>query len=146
MPYTISVRIIDTTTKDPGFTLVEKTVWLYDGTWSNTDSIQTLVMSMSGTSGALRFRNGVGESFLVTLGVHNDKRWCDVVTDLTRWDTGVKIHPEYYKEGNSRFEALWNTLGEIQKTSAEGTKVAVKYVKEEKDGDGMSFVVHITIS
>ncbi|KAG1781199.1 fungal fruit body lectin, partial [Suillus placidus] len=86
------------------FTLGEKTAWYY-GTWSNTDSIQTLDMAYDGSSGALRFRNGVGEAFLVTLGVHNDKRWCDVVTDLKPWDTGVKIHPEYYTD-SPRSQAL----------------------------------------
>ncbi|KAG2043730.1 hypothetical protein BDR03DRAFT_1046617 [Suillus americanus] len=38
MSYTISVRTVDTTANDPGFTLVEKTLF-YDETWSNIDSI-----------------------------------------------------------------------------------------------------------
>ncbi|KAG2043731.1 Cytolysin/lectin, partial [Suillus americanus] len=56
----------------------------------------TLVMDGSGTSGALRFRNGAGEQFVVTRGVHNYKRWCDIVIDLTPGDTGVRIQHEYY--------------------------------------------------
>ncbi|KAG2066144.1 lectin 3a [Suillus decipiens] len=146
MSYTISVRTIDSTSYYPGFTLAEKTVWYYanGGTWSDTESIQTLVMGGSGTSGALRFRNGSGEEFLVVLGVHNYKRWCDIVTDLAPGDTAMKIQPEYYMDGNPRNEMLWKQLAEIQKTSKKGTKVEVKYVQEF--ADGKSFVVHITIS
>ncbi|KAG1721744.1 lectin 2a [Suillus lakei] len=144
MSYTITVRIVDASAGDPGFTLVEKTVWHYanGGTWSNTDSIETLVMGGSGTSGVLRFRNGTGEEFLVTLGIHNYKRWCDIVTDLAPGDTAMKIQPEYYSDSSSRNQMLWKQLDQMQTKSAKGTLVAVKYVKEE----GNSFVVHINIS
>ncbi|KAG2124616.1 lectin 2b [Suillus clintonianus] len=144
MSYTITVRIIDATTGNPGFKLVEKTVWHYanGGTWSNTDSIETLVMGGSGTSGALRFINGAGEEFLVTLGIHNYKRWCDIVTDLAPGDTGMKIQPEYYSDSSARNQMLWKQLDHIQKKSAKGTSVDVKYVEEV----GNSFVVHIFIS
>ncbi|KAG1848970.1 lectin 2b [Suillus subalutaceus] len=142
MPYTIAVRTIDTTAGDPGFTVVEKTVWYYanGGTWSNTDSIETLVMGGSGTSGALRFRNGAGEDFLVTLGVHNYNVWCDAVIDLAPGDTGLKIHPEYYTAGPRK--SNWTQLAEVRKTSAKGTTVDVKFVTQE----GHDLVVHITIS
>ncbi|KAG2366745.1 lectin [Suillus spraguei] len=145
MSYTISARPIDNTSYYPGFTLVEKTVWYYanGGTWSDTGSSLTLVMGGSGTSGAVRFRNGSGEEFLVVLGVHNYKRWCDIVTDLAPGDTAMKIQPEYYQEGNPRNEMLGKQLAEIQKTSKKGTKVQVKYVQEF--ADGKSFVVHIYI-
>ncbi|KAG2341599.1 hypothetical protein BDR05DRAFT_965313 [Suillus weaverae] len=78
-------------------------------------------MGGSGTSGALRFKNGAGEEFLVTLGIHNYNAWCDVVTDLAPGDTGLKIHTEYYTEG---------------------TTVDVKFVTQR----GNDLVVHITIS
>ncbi|KAG0696919.1 lectin 2b [Suillus ampliporus] len=144
MSYTIAVRIVDASASDPGFKLVEKTVWHYanGGTWSNTDSIETLVMGGSGTSGSLRFRNGAGEEFLVTLGVHNYKRWCDVVTDLATGDTGMKIQPEYYMDSNPRNQMLWKQLADLQRKSAKGTSVEIKYVKEE----GNTFVVHIDIT
>ncbi|OJA08914.1 hypothetical protein AZE42_07364 [Rhizopogon vesiculosus] len=141
MSYTISVRTIDITANDPGFTIVEKSVWS-GGRWSNTDSIQTLFMNGSGTSGALRFRNGAGEEFLVLLGVHNYKRWCDVVTDLAPADTGVKIQPDYYSDSNPRYQMLWKQLAEIQMKSTKGTTVNVKYVKDE----GNALVVHLTIA
>jgi hypothetical protein len=142
--YSISVRTIDTTTGDPGFTIVEKTVWYYanGGTWSNTDSIQTLHMNGSGTSGALRLKNGAGEQFLVLLGVHNYQRWCDIVTDLEPGDTGMKIQPDYYSKTNPRYDMLWKQLDQIKKKSDKGTTVDVKYVEAE----GNSLVVHLTIS
>jgi uncharacterized protein YdiU (UPF0061 family) len=144
--YSISVRTADTTSLNPGFTLVEKTVWYYanGGTWSNTESIQTLVMGGSGTSGTLRYRSGSGEEFLVALGVHNYKRWCDIVTDLAPGDTCMKIHPKYYEDGTPENAMLWKQLSEIDKKSKKGTNINVKYV-EELEG-GKAFIVHITIS
>ncbi|KAG1865908.1 Cytolysin/lectin [Suillus subalutaceus] len=81
MSYTISVRTVDATSFNPGFTLVEKTVWHYanGGTWTNTGSIQTLAMGGSGTSGTLRFRSDFGEEFLVAMGVHNCPQLQEVV-------------------------------------------------------------------
>ncbi|KAG2125559.1 lectin [Suillus cothurnatus] len=142
MTYTITVRTIDTTASDPGFTIVEKTVWHYanGGRWSNTGSIETLIMGGSGTSGALRFRNGAGEEFLVTLGVHNYNVWCDAVTDLEPGDTGLKIHAQYYIAGPRKDD--WIQLAEVRKTSKQGTTVNVKFVTQE----GNNLVVHITIS
>ncbi|KAG2118393.1 lectin 2b [Suillus clintonianus] len=141
--YTIAVRTIDTTTSEPGFVLVEKAVWLYGGgTWSNKDSIETLTMGGSGTSGSLRFKSGTGEEFFVALGVHNYKRWCDIVTDLGPGDTSLKILPEYYVASSPKNEMLWKQLDQISVKSKKGTKVALKYVKDE----GTALVVHITIS
>ncbi|KAG2055684.1 lectin [Suillus hirtellus] len=140
MSYTIVVRVIDNTHNNSNFTLAEKTVWHYanGGRWSDTDSIQTLTMGGSGTSGGLRFMRGTEED------IHNYKRWCDIDTNLAPGDMGMKIHPEYYKDGSPQNKLLWDQLSEIEKTSAKGTKVNVKYVQEA--ADGKSFVVHITIS
>ncbi|KAG0696921.1 lectin 2b [Suillus ampliporus] len=153
--YTITVRTVDTTVSYPkdcsttapslaGFTIAEKTVWYYSpGSWSNTESIQTLDLENSGSSGSLRFRNGAGEEFFVVLGVHNYQRWCDVVVDLAPAETGMKIHPQYYDEGNPKYHMLWKQLTEITKTSTKGTTVDVKYINPvEVD----NLVVHITIS
>ncbi|OBZ78202.1 hypothetical protein A0H81_02578 [Grifola frondosa] len=83
--------------------IVEKTVWHYanGGTWSEVDGQQVLTMGGSGTSGTLRFKSESGDYFLVALGVHNYKRWCDIVTDLTSSNTGVEIHPTYYQDGGA---------------------------------------------
>jgi len=140
--YTIAVRTVDTSAISPGFTVVEKTVWYYanGGSWSDNDSMHTLVMGGSGTSGALRFKNAAQEEFLVVLGIHNYKRWCDIVTDLAPGDTCMKIQPDYYS--GPRDGMLWKQLDHIRKWTARGTAVDVKYVKQSGD----SFVVHISIS
>jgi hypothetical protein len=141
MGYTITVRVTDAT--NSGFTIAEKNVWHYanGGSWSDNDSVHTLVMGGSGTSGMLCFKNGAGEKFLVVLGIHNYVRWCDIVTDLGNGDTGTKIQSEYYSD-TPRGGMLWEQLDQIQKKSAKGTTVDVKYIKES----GNSFVVKLLIS
>ncbi|KAG2128533.1 fungal fruit body lectin-domain-containing protein, partial [Suillus bovinus] len=80
--------------------VAEKNVW-HNGRWSNTDSIQTLTMGGSGMSGGLRFISGTREKFLVVLGIHNYKRWCNINTDLVPLATATNIHPEYYMDGSA---------------------------------------------
>ncbi|KAF7762188.1 hypothetical protein Agabi119p4_8781 [Agaricus bisporus var. burnettii] len=54
-------------------------------------------MGGSGTSGSLRFvSSDTDESFVATFGVHNYKRWCDIVTNLTNEQTALVINQEYY--------------------------------------------------
>ncbi|KAH9924525.1 lectin 3a [Fomitopsis serialis] len=141
MTYTIHVRIINASPKD--FAVVEQTVWYYadGGVWTYADDIRTLTMNGSGTSGVLRFRGSDGEEFLVPLGVHNYKRWCDIVPDLAPGDTAMKVQPEYYNSG-ARGEMLWKQLEEISKKSAKGTQIDVKYTSEKDT----VFTVHITIA
>jgi len=99
--YTVHVRVIQT---EPSgwWDVVEKTVYhnARGGAWTDRadESVgeQTLTMGGSGTSGMLRFKNPKGEQFLVALGVHNYKRWCDIVTDVPLDQTAVDVHPTYY--------------------------------------------------
>nr|AUX13431.1 fruit body lectin [Dumortiera hirsuta] len=143
MSYTIRVRVIQ---KDPAkwFSIGEKTVWHYanGGTWTKCDGELTLTMGGSGTSGTLRFKNPQGEYFLVALGVHNYKHWCDILPNLSSSNTGVEIHPKYYVDGSSENAALWKQAGELEKKSSNGTTIAVKYYKE----DGKTFYATITIN
>jgi len=99
MSYTITAKVYQTN-QNAFFHVVEKTVWKYanGGTWSEVDGCHVLKMGGSGTSGSLRFVSDTGENFIVTLGVHNYKRWGDVVTNLTNECTGVVITPEYYSD------------------------------------------------
>jgi len=84
MSYNITVRVFQT---NPGvfFRLAEQTVWNYanGGSWDSVSGTYVLAMGGSGTSGSLRFVSTSGESFVATFGVHNYKRWCDIVTNLT---------------------------------------------------------------
>jgi len=133
MSYTIAVRVADTSVA--GFAIVEQSVWHYanGGTWSQANNVLTLSMGGSGTSGGLRFQSSAGdERFTVLLGVHNYKRWCDIVTDLVPSDTNFKIQPTYYQDGvRSRSEMLWKWLSETEKKSSKGTAIRVQYTREE---------------
>jgi hypothetical protein len=144
MSYAIHVRVIQT---DPSywFSVVEKTNWHYanGGTWSECNGEHTLTMGGSGTSGTLRFKNPQGDYFLVALGIHNYKRWCDIVPDATPSTTGVVVNPTYYSDGTgSRGEMLWKQLAHLEKTTAKGVKVTVDYYKE----DGNTLYSTITIA
>ena len=111
------------------------------GNWSEVDGEQILTMGGSGTSGTLRFKNPQGDYFLVALGVHNYKRWCDIVVDITPSNTGTEIHPTYYSNG-ARGEMLWKQLASLEKTTSKGVRFKVEYYKEE----GHTFWATITIS
>jgi hypothetical protein len=145
MSYSISVRVIEHSDPQHWFRIVEKTNWHYanGGTWAECNGVHTLTMGGSGTSGMLRFMNNAGEYFLVALGVHNYKRWCDIVTDAKCSDTGVLVHPTYYENGSpGRGEMLWKQLPRLEKTSAKGTKVTVTFTQ----GEGNCLQVTITIT
>ncbi|KAG0579151.1 hypothetical protein M758_4G077000 [Ceratodon purpureus] len=143
MSYAIHVRVIQTNPSN-WFNIVEKTNWHYanGGTWADCDGDHTLTMGGSGTSGMLRFKNAAGDYLLVALGIHNYKRWCDIVTDAKSSDTGVVINPTYYADGSgSRGEMLWKQLANLEKTTSKGVKVKVDYYKE----DGNTLYATITI-
>lgn len=88
-------------------------------------------MGGSGTSGTIRFlAQDTGEMFIVALGVHNYKRWCDVVTNLKQEQTGVLINPEYYNKGGRDFMRE-KQLASYSVKNAKGRKIEVKFTKED---------------
>jgi Fungal fruit body lectin len=98
MAYTITARIYQTN-RDAFFHVVEKTAW---GTWTEVDGAHVLTMSNSGSCGSLRFVSDTDEAFIVTLGVHNYKRWGDIVTKFaTNEHTGIIVTPQYYDSQHS---------------------------------------------
>jgi hypothetical protein len=129
MSYTIHATYVQTKLH-PSYSIVEKTNFR-EGTWSENGPEHILTMSASGNSGILRFKSTDGNFFLVPLGVHNYKRWCDIVVDATPTDTGVAIHPEYYNADSPRYEMLWKQLAELDKTTSTGVQIKVHYYKEE---------------
>jgi hypothetical protein len=142
MSYTIHVRVIQTKPTN-WFSIVEKTCWHYGNGayWSEVDGDHILQMGASGTSGMLRFRGPSGGYFLVALGVHNYKRWCDIVPDHQASNTGVQIHPTYYDDKDGRNQMLWKQLAHLERTSTTGIKLTVDYYKE----DGNTLYATITI-
>ncbi|MCO5598951.1 hypothetical protein L7F22_053055 [Adiantum nelumboides] len=144
MSYSISVRVIQSKPL-AWFRIVEKTAFYYGNgaTWAEVDDgEQVLSMGSSGTSGTLRFMNPQGEYFLVALGVHNNKRWCDIAVDLPSSSTGVEIHPTYYIDNSTRNAMLWKQLASLQATSSSGVKISVDYYVDE----GKTLKATITIS
>ena len=101
MSYTITAEVYQTN-QNAFFHVVEKTVWHYanGGTWGKTNGAYVLAMGGSGTCGSLRFMSDTGENFIITLGVHNYKRWGDIVTNLKNDETGVIMTPQYYSDSH----------------------------------------------
>ncbi|KAI9571023.1 lectin [Boletus coccyginus] len=132
MSYSINLHIYQ---KDPNFgsfSIVEQTVWYYanGGTWSESSGALTLTMGGSGTSGVIRFKSTKGELITVAVGVHNYKRWCDVVTGLKPEETALKINGQYYNNGG-RDWVREKQETEHTATSPSGTKVTIKYTVTE---------------
>ena len=125
MSYSIKVRIYQTN-QNAFFKCVEKACFT-KGTWSEVDDCHILTMDNSGTSGILRLKSDVGEEMTtIALGVHNYKRWCDVVTGLSSADTGLKILPQYY-DGGGRAYMREKQLAQYSVKSAKGRNFEVKY-------------------
>ena len=132
MSYNIKLRVYQ---RNPGrgfFHIVEQTVWHYanGGTWSEANGVLTLTQGGSGTSGVIRFLSDKGERITIAVGVHNYKRWCDVVTGLKPDETALVINGEYYNEGKRAYVREKQEV-EHNATSPSGTKVEVIYTVTE---------------
>ncbi|KAH9974436.1 lectin [Lactifluus volemus] len=129
MSYKITARIYQTDTRT-FFQVVEKTCWK-DATpciWTEVDGAHVLKMNNSGTCGSLRLVSNTGETFIVTLGIHNDNRWCDIVPNLTPDQTCVVITPEYYDDKYPNREAQRELqLATYSVTGVTGRNLTVNY-------------------
>ncbi|XP_006455555.1 XCL-like lectin [Agaricus bisporus var. bisporus H97] len=127
MSYTITIRVYQT---DPNafFRRVEQTCWKYANgcTWDEAKGEYVLTMGGSGTSGSLRFVSDTGERFVATFGVHNWKRWCDIVTNLTDEQTALVINQEYYGVPY-RDAARERQLTSYSVSDREGRKYTINY-------------------
>ena len=143
MSYKITAQVYQTN-QNAFFHVVEKTVWQYanGGTWSEVDGAHVLTMGGSGTCGSLRFVSNTGENFIVTLGVHNYKRWGDIVTNLANNQTGVIITPEYYSDQHRDRERQREAqLTSYNVSNLKGRNFALHYTVAE----GNELVVQIII-
>lgn len=131
MSYKITVRVYQTNL-NAFFHIVEKTVWNFanGGAWSEIDGELVLNMGGSGTSGTLRFVSDTGENFIAALGVHDYKRWADIVTNLANNQTGVTVNAEYYTPG-SRASQREKQLSTYNVNNAKGRKFEVQYTVTE---------------
>ncbi|KAH9953094.1 lectin [Russula dissimulans] len=143
MSYKITAEVYQTN-RNAFFRVVEQTVWKYanGGTWDQEDGAYVLTMGGSGTSGSLRFVSDTGENFIITLGVHNYKRWGDIVTNLTPDQTGVIITPEYYSDDHrDREQQRERQLTTYNVNNAKGRNFAFDYTV----ADGNNLKVKIII-
>lgn len=140
MSYKITARIYQTNT-NAYFHLVEQTVWNYanGGTWTEANGEKTLTIGGSGTSGTLRFESDTGERFIVAIGVHNYKRWVDIVTGLAPDQTGVVINAEYYN--NVRSFAREKQLSTYTVTSKAGRKFTATYTVAEGNDLKLNIII-----
>ncbi|KAH9064520.1 fungal fruit body lectin [Lactarius vividus] len=133
--YSIKVLIFQTNpNRNQFFRVVEKTVWNYanGGTWGEVDGFDILRMNGSGTSGALRLLSNEGEGCIVTLGVHNYKRWGDIITNLKGDQTACVINPEYYSKDHPNMEKQRERqLTSYETTDLQGRKFSFEYVEAE---------------
>ena len=143
MSYTITVEVYQTNHK-AFFHLVEETVWNYanGGTWGCVNGAHVLTMGGSGTCGSLRFVSDTNENFIVTFGVHNYKRWGDIVTNLKNNETGVIITPQYYSDSHKNREKQREAqLTAYSVPNIQGRKFSFDYTVV----DGHNLKVKITI-
>ena len=129
MSYTITVQIYQTN-PNAFFRVVEETVWNYanGGSWAEVNGARVLTMGGSGTCGSLRFASDTGENFIATLGVHNYKRWGDIVTNLTPDQTGVIITPQYYSDQHrDREQQREKQLSSYNVKNVKGRNFAINY-------------------
>jgi hypothetical protein len=92
--------------------------------------MQILTMGGSGTSGTLRFHNAnTGEYVSFTVGFHNYKSWCDIVTNLDPKDSAAKINAQYYEgDDKDRFAMRENQTQEHSVKNSKGRNFTVKFV------------------
>jgi hypothetical protein len=130
MSYKITLRVYQTNPNN-FFRIVEKTVFNYanGGSWNESNGEQIVTFGGSGTSGTLRFLGDNGENFLVAVGIHNSKRWGDIVTSLAKDQTGVSVNPEYYN--GKRDYQREKQLESYSVKSATGRNYQIKYTVAE---------------
>jgi hypothetical protein len=139
--YVTRVNIIQTR-RSPLYSIVEKTNF-HEGTWSEDGNEQILTVAGSG-SGMLRFKSSQDDSFfLVALGIHNYKRWCDIVVDATPiGNTCTEIHPQYYNADSPRYQMLWKQLAHLEKATSTGVNIAINYHKDDDNLLGATIIIN----
>ncbi|KAJ6574540.1 lectin [Mycena capillaripes] len=143
MSYNITIRVFQTN-PNAFFRLAEQTVWNYanGGSWDSVSGAYVLAMGGSGTSGSLRFVSASGESFVATFGVHNYKRWCDIVTNLTNDQVRLLLRCYYDGKFPDRAAQREKQLANYSVANAQGRKIAITFTAAE----GNNLVANLVIN
>ena len=146
MSYSFKVYVYQT---NPGgnafFRAVEKTLWKYGngGTWDEVNGYHLLQIGASGTCGSIRLQSNTNESYVVTLGIHNNKPWGDIVTNLTDDQTACVITPEYYDSAHpDREKQRTSQLTVYEVANLKGRTCSYEYTVTE----GKELAVRIVIA
>jgi Fungal fruit body lectin len=102
MVYRIIVRVYQTN-RNSYFRVVEKAAW---GTWIDANGVPVLHID-SGNCGSLRFVSDheADETFVVTVGYDNNKKWADIVTNVpTSGHAGDILAKQYNNQYCNRFD------------------------------------------
>ncbi|TFY81618.1 hypothetical protein EWM64_g2388 [Hericium alpestre] len=146
MAYVFNVIIAQSLTTD-AFFVAEKSVWHYagGGVWKHPGNSgepgvvkKTFVLNGSGTCGALRFANEKGEYLVAVLGIHNDRVWVDVASDLGPSDVLGQILPKWYDGGPY---STVSPSGRVRKNTSGGKLVDMNVTQRS----GSTVEVFITI-
>jgi hypothetical protein len=134
MAYSIRINVINNTSDT--LAIVEKTTWYYTSSceWSEFSGGHLLSMGGSGTSGMIRFKSSNGEQIGLVTGVHNYKRWCDLVVNIENTgadkSTSMYIHPTYYQPGTNA-TTREKQLSSVVKTTAKGKRVTAFFYVDD---------------
>jgi hypothetical protein len=144
--YTISFNVYNKVI-DHGFKLVDKSEWSKANgrAVSITNSSQTFTIR-NGSSVVLCFRSSEAMcTFFMILGVHNNIKWCDLLTDRKNDDMALKLHPKYHNPTGSHIDVHMDQKDKVERGFKEGfDKVTVKCVGQENNG--LTLFFNITIS
>ncbi|KAF8263086.1 lectin [Lactarius quietus] len=134
MVYSIKVSIYQTDpSKGAFFRIVEKTGYIDSNGWDEIDGYHVFSENGSGTSGSLHLKSDTGESFVVTFGVHNYKRWGDIVAGIKPKHSACTINPEQKQREKQ--------LTTYSVANAQGRKCSFEYTKIEGDNLEVRIVI-----
>ncbi|KAJ7930900.1 fungal fruit body lectin [Mycena leptocephala] len=127
-PYMITVRVFQSKPDSGVFFRVVEQMTRYANTneWNVVPGGLAFKSAYSDTSGSLRFADKGGEQFIVSFGVHNFKRWCDIVTDLSTAQTAATVNAEYNTNA-SRISQREKQLTHCTVSSNKGRTIQVNY-------------------
>jgi len=141
--YTITINILQSLFPPWRYTLVERTAkWGVDWAADSGDGLLTMKMNESGSSALLRFLvPGTRDQFIVAIGVHNYKRWCDIIPDVEEYETAMGTHMLYYNSDKPHYQKLWAQQSKAEATNKAGNKISINF--DVADGENLKATLTI---
>jgi hypothetical protein len=100
--------------------------------WERAKDRWCLCMGGSGTSGTLVLTNDRGESFGVTLGIHNYLPWTSISVDITG-ENAQDIRDSFYRGKRENTSDHWDQRTEVRRQRKDA-QIAVKLEKVDSEG------------